>query len=423
MDYEITTLKSGIKLLTVPMPSLESVSMIVWVGVGSRHEPSGIAGISHFLEHMTFQGSKNYKNAQRIAEAFDQIGAEHNAATSQEWTNFYVKVKSDNLGKAFGILADCLQGPVFSKEDIEKERGSIIEEIAMFEDAPMEKVGDYFNELVFKGNSLGRDIAGSPQTVSSIKRQDFLSFRDKHYVSNNMAITVAGNFDKSEVGNLCESKLAIFAKGTKESPERFVSIQKSPQIFLKNKKSEQAHLIVGFQGYPRSHKFHYSEILLSTILGRGASSRMFDEIRWKRGLAYAVYTSSVSYADTGSFETYVGSDVGKIDEVIKLVLQVYKSVSSKAKSIKRTEFEKAKEFIKGHIALSLEDTENAAGFFGERLIGGEEVLTPEQIYKKIDKVDLQGIYEVADDLFRNEKLNMAIIGPYDNQKRFEKYVL
>ena len=423
MDYEVIPLKSGIKLLAVPMRGLESVSATIWVGVGSRCEPENIAGISHFLEHMTFKGGKKYKTAQEVAEAFDQLGAEHNAGTSREWTNFYMKVRKEKLAEGFEILTDGFREPLFKEDDIEKERGSILEEISMYEDMPMDKVGDYFNEIAFKGNFLGRDIAGSRETVRKMKKGDFVDFRSENYVTSNIFVSLAGNFDKNEAVELCQKYLSEFPGGSPDNFQKFVSFQEKPQVYLKSKKSEQAHVIFGFQCFPRSHKLYYPQMILSTILGRGASSRLFDEIRWKRGLAYAIYTSSTSYKEVGSFDTYAGVDINKVDEVIKLVAEIHKSLADKKSKITTQEMSKAKEFLKGHIALSLEDTENASSFFGERFVKGDEILTPDQVYKKLDEVTEEEVYMTAKELFIGKRLNVAIVGPYEDRVRFEKLLV
>lgn len=423
MNYTLKNLPNGIKLLTVPIPSLESATVMVWIGVGSRFEQDKIAGLSHFIEHMAFKGSRKYKTAQEVSETIDAMGADYNAATSREWTNFFIKSRVTNLEKAFDVLSDMILHPTLDEAEIEKERYVILEEIAMQEDSPMEKIGDIFMELAFFGNHLARDIAGTKESVKEIIARDFREFRDVHYKGGNIVITVAGGIKEDEIEKLTKKYFYEVEGGEKEVPQAFQIDEHAPKLKVEYKKSEQAHFILGFMGHGRNYEKRYAENVLATILGRGMSSRLFSEIREKRSLAYSVSTSISRYVDTGVFETYAGVDLKRIDEAIAVMLDQHYGIVSGKFPIANYELTKAKEYMKGTTALALEDTMSICGFFGQRvLFMPEEIETPKEIFAKIDAVTIDEVYEVAKELFVPENLKVAIIGPFKNEEKFGKII-
>lgn len=415
-----TKLANGIRLVTVPMPTLESATLTVWVKTGSRYEDKSVAGISHFLEHMTFKGSSKYPTARDISETVESLGAEYNAGTAHDYTNFYIKVPVTHIPKAFEILSDMVTTPRLPEEEIEKERGVILEEMAMQKDNPMDRIGDLFSETIFPENPLGRDIAGYPETVKKISKDDFLRYIKSHYYTDNIIITVAGGIKEGEVRELSEKYFGGIQKGNSQSFEKFVSKQKKPNIKVEYKATEQAHLILGFHSFERGHKLRFAETLLSAILGKGMSSRLFLEIREKRGLAYTVHTSSSRYEDIGLFATYAGVDVKKADEAIKILLEQTYGLRDGKFPISEFELKKAKQFMKGRIALALEDTVAVNEFFGQRAIYQTKIETPEDVFDAIDKVTVEDILEVAKTIFKKERLSLALIGPYKNEKDFVK---
>lgn len=420
MKYQLQTLSNNIRLLTVRMPSLESATVVVWVGVGSRFEPESIAGISHFIEHMSFKGSKKYKTAQEMSETIDAMGADYNAATSREWTNFFVKSRAENMEKSFDVLSDMILNPTLDEIEIEKERGVILEEISMQEDSPIEKIGEIFTEMIFKGSPLARDIAGSRRSVKNISQKDFIDFRNKHYKGGNIIITVAGGIHHEAAEKLAMKYFFDVEPGEKEVPESFILNQKAPRLKVEYKKSEQAHFILGFMGHGRNHERRYPENILATILGRGMSSRLFNEIREKRGLAYTVSSSISRYSDTGIFETYAGVDLKRIEEAIGVMLEQHYGMTNDQFPISNGELVKAKEYMKGRIALALEDTLSVCDYYGQRVMFMDTVETPEEIFEKVDEVTIDQVYEAATDLFKKEHLNLAVIGPFKNEEKFAK---
>jgi len=421
MDYKLSKLKNGLRILTVAMPSLESVTLTVWVRVGSRFESKNIHGLSHFIEHMVFKGSKKRPNWKAISEIVDGIGGEFNAGTSKEWTNFYIKSRSGNLETAFDVLSDMILNPIIDPKEIEKEKGVILEEKSMTEDNPMSYIGDLFERLMFEGTELGRDIIGEVETIKGIKRQDFIDYRNEHYFTDNILLTVSGGVEVKSVEKLASKYFGSLKKESKDRKEDNASvIQTQPKVLLHTKKVEQPNLIIGFRGNPMGHPDRFAEALLATILGGLMSSRLFIEIREKRGLAYSIRTSPEHYLDTGYMATYAGVEVTKVDEAIKIILNEHYGIANGKKPIKEAELKKAKEYLKGHLALSLEDTRSVNYFFGERQLLLNKIETPEQIYEGIDKVNLADIIKVAKDLFKPEKLNLAVIGPYEDKERFVK---
>ena len=418
MNYKLSRLKNGVRVLTVSLPKMESATLTVWVGVGSRYEPASVSGISHFLEHMVFKGSQKRPSAKLIAEAVDSIGAEFNASTSKEWTNFHIKARAGVMDIAFDVLSDMVLRPILKPEEIEREKGVIVEEIAMYEDTPVAKIGDVFEQLIFKGSSLGRDITGSKETVLGIKRNDFANYRDKHYFAKNILISASGGIETNKVIELANKYFGNVPSGKKSKIE-ISKKQKKSQVLLHPKKKEQAHFILGFLGNKRDNKDRFTEAVLAAILGGGMSSRLFSEVRERRGLAYAVRASFDHYVDTGYFAAYAGVDIKRIEEAIKVTLDQCIGLAEERFPIRKDEIKKAKEFVKGHLALSLEDTEDVNKFFGEEELILGKVITPEDVYKEIDKVSVPDILGVAKKIFSPKNLNLAIIGPYQNQAHFE----
>lgn len=420
MDYKLTKLKNGLRVLTVPMSGLESATVTVWVKVGSKAEKDEILGISHFLEHMVFKGSRKRPSAREISQVVDGIGGEFNAATGKEWTNFYIKARAGSIETAFDILSDMVLNPILDEDEIEREKGVIIEEKKMNDDNPMMDIPDLFENLIFEGSVLGRDIIGTEKTIRNIKKSDFVNHKLMHYFADNLLLTVSGGIKENEVVKLADKYFGSLAQSKRKEISVGESKQTKPQVLLKTRKDGQVNMILGFRGYPLGHENRFTEAVLASILGMGMSSRLFIEIRERRGLAYSVHTSSEHYVDTGYFATYAGVDPKKAEETVKVMLKEHYGIANGKLPISDKELKKAKEFLKGHLALSLENTKSVNHFFGERQLLLDKIETPEEIFAEIDKVTTGDIVGVAREMFKPEKLNLALIGPYKDQKRFEK---
>ena len=419
MKYKLYTLTNKLRLLTVPMPSLESATVTVWIKTGSRNESDKKLGLSHFLEHMAFKGGKKYSSAKAVSEAIDEVGGEFNASTSKEITQYYIRIRSKLLKRAFDVLSDIVLSPNLDDKEITKEKGVILEEMNMYEDTPVRRIWDLFEQLMFKGHFLGRDIIGTKETVPELGREDFISYRDKFYHANNMLISVAGGIDEKTIKNLSNEYFGAISVGNgvteKQKPHRL-----KKKISLTNKKVEQAHIILGFPAEALGNNDRYKDAILNTILGSGMSSRLFTEVREKRGLAYSVRSEIERYADTGYFAVYAGVDPKNTEEAIKVILdQLYGLFDGKMK-VGIKELVKAKEFLKGHLALGLEDTRGVSSFYGYEELMLEKIRTPEEVYEKVNQIKVDDMYASAKKIFKKEKIKLTIIGPFKDEGRFAK---
>ncbi len=421
MDYKLSKLPSGLRVLTVPMPASESVTLAVWVKTGSRNEDIKKLGVSHFLEHMVFKGSNKYPTMRELFEVFDTMGAEHNAATSKEWTNFWVKLPVNDMERGFDVLSDVVLHPLLDVKEAERERKVIFEEMKMYEDTPMRKIVDIFEELIYDGNPLGWDTIGTVESVGRIDRNDFLDYRNQAYFGRNILVSAAGGISEASTLSLAGkyfSKIPVDGLITENMP--FAYDQSAPKFRLRSKKTDQAHFILGFLSQGRGYKNRFPQAVMAGILGGGGSSRFWTEVREKRGLAYAVSGSLDRYSDAGYFGVYVGTGVSKSDEAVRVILdQVYGLAEGKYK-ISDAEMGKVKGYLKGRFALQLENSEVVNDYFSEQVLFDKEVLTPEEVFEKIDKVSAAEVVAEAKKIFVKKNLNFAIIGPYKDEVRFRK---
>ncbi len=426
MNYQIHTLPNKLRLLSLPMPGVASVTVLILVGTGSRYEVRENNGISHFLEHMVYKGTKKRPGAIDIPTEIEGMGGAWNAFTSKDHTGFYIKAAVTHLEHIFDILSDVLQNSLLKEEEIEKEKGVIVEEINMYEDTPMQKVGEIYDELMYGDTPLGWYIAGSPASVRSFDRKTFTDYWGSHYVPSNMVVAVAGGVAATSnlqhttynLKDLAEKYLGKWTDGKATGCEVAKVAQKGARVKLKTKKTEQAHMCIGVPAYQLNHPDRYNLAVMTTILGGGASSRLFDEIREKRGLAYYCRSSADQYPDVGHFVTQSGIVLSKIEEAVKVIVNEFYLLAQNKRKVTKDELSRAKELLKGHLILSMEDSRNVAGFFGSDLLIEGEVRTTEEIIKKIDAVAADDIVRVASDLFKQDKLNLAIIGPYEDEERF-----
>lgn len=420
MKYAKSVLNNGLRVITIPMPSLESVTVSVWMKTGSRNENTKNNGVSHFLEHMFFKGTTNRPTAKQIAEEIDQIGGVQNAGTSKEYTQYYIKCRADKIKTALDLLSDMTMNSLLDAKEIEREKGTIIEEIRMYEDTPMINIGEVFESLIYRGHNLGMNIAGTEKTVSEMKRKDFVDYRNNFYQAENMILTVAGGVTEKETLQLAGKYFSkLISNPSPVTRNGFKTVQDTPKIKLHNKKKEQTHVILGFIADGKNYKGRYAQTILSAILGGGMSSRMFTEVRERRGLAYAIRTSMDRYTDIGYIGTYAGLDTKRAEEAVKIMLNEHYKIIDYRSKILDPELCKAKEFLKGHLALALEDTSDVSSFFGDQELFSDKVLTPEEVFKEIDKVTMDEVNFEAKRLFVLERLNLAIIGPYKDDSKFK----
>lgn len=425
------TLKNNLRLITLNLPQSPSVTALIMVKVGSRYENDKIAGLSHFIEHMVFKGTKKYPTAFKLSSVIDSIGAEFNAFTSKENTCFYVKSSADQLSLSLDILSQMIFKPLLKQKEINKEKGVILEEINMREDIPMSKVSEEFEALVYGKTPLGRDVIGFRKTVKEMKRDNFLAYRRQWYQPSRMALAIIGgiksqksvkeNLNKYFLKNYSQQSAAVGQKGQisqEKEPEKLNFSQQKPALRIKYQKTKQAHFCLGARAFPRGHKDRYVMALLAIILGGNMSSRLFTEVREKRGLAYYIKTDVNTYFDNGYLVSQAGTDINKAEEAIKIILNEYQKISGD--KISNQELKRAKEYFKGKMALGLEDSKGLATLFSEDLLLDGKIRTPQKIISGVEKVSLSDLKRVGKKIFTNQGLNLAIIGPYKDKKKFEK---
>lgn len=412
------TLDSGLRIITEKLKSTKAVTILILAGAGSRYETKNINGISHFLEHMFFKGAKKYKNTREVSETIDSIGGEFNAFTGKEYAGYYVKVASEQVETAMDVLSDMLLHARFASEEIEKERGVILEEYNMYQDTPMYQIGWDFERLIFGDQPLGWDQIGTPEFIKNVTQKQFQEYKKKLYTPDNIVLTLAGDIDHEEGKKLAEQYFS-FDKETKAYEfEALKSLKSKEKVYLHEKKTEQAHIIVGGKSYNEMHKDHWAEKLLSIVLGGNMSSRMFLSVREAQGLCYYIRTHTDNFVDGGIFSTGAGVQLKRIDDAIKGILEEYKKIRSE--KIPEKELQKAKNFMKGKMVLSLEDSEQFAHLLGKYELLHNKLASPQDIMEKIESVTVDDIYRVTQDILKPENMHIGVIGPYDDKKRFEK---
>ncbi len=422
MKFNKTLLKNGLRVITIPMASFESATALVMVGAGSRYETKQNNGISHFLEHMAFKGTEKRPSAQAISSLIDGIGGEFNAFTGKEYTGYYVKAAKNNVGLILDLLSDMLMHSKLDADEIEKEKGVITEEINLYEDMPMRKIGDVYESLLYGDTPMGWDIAGEKEIIHSLKRQDFVDYMNSLYSADNITVVVAGGMDEKQVLEDIEKYFSSMKQFDTYKPELVVENQVKPELTIKEKKTEQIHIALGVRTVALDNPEKYPLAVLSSILGGGMSSRLFSEVREKRGLAYYVRSHQDEYADVGSLVSVAGIDPKRVAEAVEVMMLEYRKVSEGKMGITKEELTKAKEYLKGHLVLELEDSRAVSTFYGHQELLEHEVLNPDQIIKKIDAVTVDQVNEIGKKYFVNKGLNFALIGNYENKDQIEKLV-
>jgi len=424
MKYQVKTFKNKIRLVSIPLP-VKSVAVEISVDAGSRYETKKNWGISHFVEHMLFKGTKRRPTAHDLAAEVDSFGGVFNAGTGKEQTSFYIKSAADKLSKDLDILVDILTNSKFEQKEIEKEKGVILEEINMREDIPMAKVGEIFDGLLYGETPLGRMILGKKENIIKMKREDFLSYMKRFYRPERMVVSVAGGIIHKAArdaflasSHLSEVTPARCCEATPRRCDETKQIQ--PQLKLHYKKTNQTHFCLGVRTFARSHPDRYNLSVLATILGGSMSSRLFEEVREKRGLAYYIRSSVSRFHETGHLVTQAGVPINKIGEAIQIVLKEYRKMANGEWRIANSELKKAREYLKGHLILSLEDSYNVADLFGSSLLLEGKIRTTDEIIKGIEKVTIKDIARVAKKIFLPKNLNLAIIGPYKDESQFDR---
>jgi len=414
--FKKTKLKNGIRLITVPNKSTKAVTILILFPVGSRYETRDIGGISHFIEHMMFKGTEKRPTSLDISKELDSVGAEFNAFTSKDYTGYYIKASADKIELAYDILSDMLFHSKFDQGELDKERGVIVEEINMYEDNPLMYVDSLFEELVFGDHPLGWQIAGKRNIIKTVPRQKLVDYLHHYYQPANMILIAAGNISEPKVKTLTQKYFTNTGDSDFKKFPAFSLPQDSPRVKVSFKETEQVQMCLGYPGLSYFDEDRYSLQLLSIILGGNMSSRLFVNIRERHGLCYFIRASAELYHDAGTFVVQAGLEKSRIKDAIRLIMKELDE--AKNKGVTEKELQNAKDFLKGKMVLNLEDSESQADFFGKQELIYGELVAPEEKLKLYMKVKASDILRVAKEIFDPKKINLALIGPYKDDKEF-----
>jgi predicted Zn-dependent peptidase len=424
MNTQQILLPNGLRVLLIDTKSFPTVTTLLLVGAGSRYETATNNGIAHFLEHMFYKGSEKYPDPEVISQEIEGMGGNWNAFTSKDYTGYYIKASTAHFPKIIDILSDLLLRSKFDAREIEKEKGVIVEEINMYEDMPSRRVSELYEQIMYAGNPLGFDIAGTKETVTSFDRNTFVNYMNSLYKPQNAVLVVAGGLggEQNEIKKymgLIEEKFGGWGKDVTASFETYDRKVTESAIRTFVKKTEQAHFCLGFPTFARNDKRDTILKVLSTILGGGASSRLFQEVREKRGLCYYISTGIEQYEETGYIVTQAGvaKDPLKVRDALRATVKEHLRIAKG--ELRDEDIARSKEMLKGRLLLSLEDSFNVAHFYGMRLLHEKKTQTPEEVIAKIDAVKKEDIISLASQLFREETLHFAILGPF-KEGEFEK---
>lgn len=411
------TLDNGIRIVTEKIDYVRSASIGIWVNVGSNNEDEETNGLSHFIEHMLFKGTYKRK-ANEIAEEIDNLGGQLNAFTSKECTCFYVKVLDENINEALDILSDMFFNSQFLQEEIEKEISVVIEEIKMYEDSPEDIVYDKLSEIIFHNSPMAYNILGTEKNLKTFNREKVIKFMEENYSPSNTVIAVAGSFNEEELIKAIEDKFKCWKN--KEVKHVYMDPKYERKVAGINKELEQLHMCIGNKTIGRHHKHYYPLLVLNNLFGGTMSSRIFQEVREKKGLVYSIYSFVSNYKDTGIFSTYAGMSYQHVEEALRTILK--EMVSIKKGNITEEEFTRAKQQIKGNYILSLESTSSRMSAIGRRELLYNEILYPEEVIEAINDVKLKDVVEVADNLFRIDDLSITFTGNLNKYPTIEKKI-
>ncbi len=415
--HQKTVLDNGLRVITENMPYTHSVSICIFVGVGSRYEKDNIAGVSHFIEHLLFRGTEKRPESRIISESIEGVGGVLNGGTDKEVTVYWCKVPSSHFPVAMDVLTDMLLHSRFDPADMEKERQVIIEEIKMTRDAPDQRVNSLIDEYLWYGSPLARDVAGSKRTVSSITRENLLSYMQLSYLPSNTVVAVAGNIGHDEVVQSVSGSLGNWENRQHFHKYKSYKLKECMPVKIEKRKIEQAHLCLALPGLSRFHPKRYHLDVLNIILGEGMSSRLFAEVRDKLGLAYTIASYAEHLSDTGSLIVYAGVEPKKLSMAVEVILE--QMFVFKDKKVSEAELMKAREMTKGRILLRMEDNRHVASWLGSQEILNNRILDVNDVVAIIDAVTAEDIREIACELMESNLLKLAVVGPVDRDEPLE----
>jgi predicted Zn-dependent peptidase len=416
--FERETLDNGVRVLTAPMPQAQSVACVIMLAAGSRYETPDTNGIAHFAEHMFFKGTEKRPSARAISTEIDAIGGEFNAFTGKEYTGFYVKCAAEHRDVALDVLVDMLRNSRFLPEEIDREKGVIVEEMNMYFDTPRDFIGGVYESLVYGDQPLGWDIIGRKETVRAATRETFLGYLDRWYQPSRMVVGVGGRIEGDLLPRIEELLGDLVEEHAGEPEPAAPAANGGPRVKLHTKQSDQAHLCIGSLSVPLAHPDRYAIQLLATVLGGGMSSRLFTEVRERRGLAYYVFGLNHSYTDTGSLYAQAGVDINRVDEAVTTMTQELRRIVDER--VPDDELEKARAFAKGRFVLQLESPHGLTMFGLRREVLEGHAVEPSEVLEGLDAVTTDDVERVARDVLGSNGLNLALIGPFEEPERFEQ---
>lgn len=417
MNFKKTILSNGLRLITIPLKDSPTITALVLVEAGSKYETKNLNGISHFLEHMCFKGTTNRPTAMDITKELDGLGAQSNAFTSQEYTGYWAKAQAGNLDQILDIVSDIYLNPLFDSLEIEKEKGVIVQEINMYEDMPMRHIYDLFMEVLYGDQPAGWHITGPKEGVVKFTREDFIRYRENYYIGSATTVVISGGFEEEKIIKIAKEKFGKMRQGKKGEKLSVLNRQDEPHLLIQWKETDQTHCMVGVRSKDIFHKDTYVLDCLAGVLGGGMSSRLFQKIRTEMGAAYYVRAGNEAYTDHGALVVSVGSDNRKVLDVVTAILGEFKKIKDELVSLE--ELAKVKKYLIGHLFLDVESTDSLANFVGIQEILTQKILTPEEVSQKINAVTPEDIQRLAKEIFKNEGLNMALIGPYKDEREFK----
>ena len=415
--YQKTTLDNGLRVITATMPHTRSVSICLFIGVGSRYEAEAQAGISHFIEHLLFKGTPKRPAAREISAAIEGVGGILNGGTDKELTVYWCKVAQPHFPLALDVLTDILLHSKFDPQEMERERQVIIDEINLSKDYPSQRVDMLIDELLWPNHPLGRDVAGSKESVTTITRDMMLDYLRGQYLPDNTVVTIAGDMQHQELIAAVSQAMGNWTNSQPRSQYSAYKEQPAPRLCIETRDTEQAHLCLGLPGLSLFHPKRFTLNLLNVILGEGMSSRLFTEIRDKLGLAYSIHSYVEHFLDSGAVTVYAGVEPENLQAAIKAILG---QLSQLREPIPESELSKAKELSKGRLLLRMEDSRSVAGWLGGQEILTEHILSVDEIVSIIDAITVEGLQQLAQELIVDSQLRLAVVGPIAKDEPLEE---
>jgi len=419
--YQKSTLENGLRIVTAPMPHVRSVTISLFVGSGSRYEPAEQSGISHFVEHVVFKGTRHFPTSEAVAEAVEGVGGVLNGGTDKELTIYWAKVMKNHLRLAMQVLADLVRFPLFDRSEVEKERQVILEEINMSLDSPQQWVNMLIDEVVWPDQPLGRDVAGARDTVCALTEAHLRSYWERQYGPGNIVITVAGDVGHEDVRAMAEELFGDWDGGAPAPWFPADELQDRPRLRLENRDSEQVHLCIGLRGVSSDHPDRFIFDVLNVILGEGMSSRLFRELRENKGLVYDVHSYVNHYFDSGSLTIYAGIGMGNLEAATGAILN--ELVRLKEQPVPESELAKAKEMVKGRLVLRMEDSRSVAGWVGSQELLLGKIKTVDEVVSIVETITPADLHRVACNYFSSNRLSVAAVGPNLNEDRLRRLLV